>query len=63
VEKHISSSGLGLQIHPPQQVLEARVVADGSDVRLLRDCGLLSLWGESRLGSVNLAVPLEEHLG
>ena len=26
-------------------------------MRLLRDCGLLSFWGESRLGSVNLTVP------
>ena len=25
------------------------------------DCGLLSLWGESRLGSFNLAVLLEAH--
>jgi len=28
-------------------------------VRLLRDCGLLSFWGESRLGSVNLTVPAQ----
>ena len=31
-------------------------------MRLLRDCGLLSFWGESRLGSVNLTVPSEVSL-
>ena len=28
-------------------------------MRLLRDCKLLSFWGESRVGSVNLTVPMK----